>query len=246
MSQLEPLAAAVCEAPDDLARRRAYALAARATDPDRAAFIELQLEHHAARQRGEEPDDRSARDLVQRHGPTWAGPHVTAAARRYAFYAGFVELVEIEAARLLANATTLVQHAPLRHLRVRKLKGQVAALAHLPLLGQVVSLDVAGCQLDDADVAALVASPHLRGLRLLTLSANPLGVDALRAVGHADLPSLKFVDADSTDAALVVRASDWDGSTLEVSWTRARTLLRGELGARPWLDHQHKPHVDAL
>jgi hypothetical protein len=112
-----------------------------------------------------------------------------------------------------------------------------------PELAQIVSLDVAGCQLRDEDVAALVASPHLRRLRLLTVANNPVAMSALRAIGRADLPELRFVDAAMTDAALVVQCSDDEG---DLAWTRARAELRAELGARPWLDARVKPHVDAL
>jgi hypothetical protein len=54
------------------------------------------------------------------------------------------------------------------------------------------------------------------------------------------------VDSTGTEAPLVIRTSDWDGSIPEVSWTRARKLLVNELGHRPWLDAQDVPWVDEL
>ena len=91
-----------------------------------------------------------------------------------------------------------------------------------------------------------MASPHLRGLRVLRISNNPIGLDAMRAIGRADLPALRFVDAMSTSAPLTVAMSDWNGSTPDVDWTRARGTLVDELGHLPWLDLKIEPSQDAI
>jgi len=250
-----PLLAAVCGHPENEALRLAYATEIKASDPDRALLIELQLEHRAARRRGIEPDQRRVRELVAAHGARWAGWLIPGVAQRYEFYGGFVELLEVDAAKLLSSSPYLIaQHAPIRHLRVRQAKAHVDELAGLDrfgglvlkMLSRLVSLDVSNCELEDADIETLVRSPHLGGLRMLDISGNPTGIGALRAIARAGLPALQYVDAEMTRAPLLIHITDTDGSIRESTWTSLRATLVAEFGHRPWLDAQRKPHLDSL
>ena len=240
--------AAIIAAPTDPAPRHAFAAAIRAKDPTYADFIERQLAVRDLRRSGTEPEPAATRglyQLAQRHGATWAGP-IARKVDYFGFWGGFVEEIALDAEKLLATARELVTLAPIRHLSIRALAGAASKVAQLPILAQLASLDIGSSGVSDDDVAAIVASPHLAKLRLLRLTKNNIGIAALRAVGAAQLPALAFVEASSTDGALVVESEDWGGSTTQLAWTRNRRTLVAELGHRPWLDAQVEPSLDTL
>jgi len=234
----------VCAAPEDMAPRRAYATAVKASDPERAQLIDLQLALREARRAGKDPDATAARELVRKHGATWAGA-LAKQVDYFMFWGGFVEEIEVDLAKLLA--TDVGQLAPIRHLRVRRIAGKIGSLAGLPLLAQIRSLDVQSCRLTDVDIAELVASPHLRSLRLLRIGNNPeVTLDGLRMIARANLPELVFVDSSQTGAALTVETSDWGSSRPEISFTRAQGTLVDEVGKLPWLVAEVEPSLDAI
>ena len=242
MSQLETLLAAICADPEDMAPRHAYAAAVKPADPERARLIDLQLALRDARRAGKDPDARHSRELVKQHGAAWAGP-LANEVDYYMFWGGFVEEIEVDAPGLLATDVRAL--APIRHLRVRRLVPRVAEIAKLPLLAQCRSLDVQSCRLQDADVAELVASPLLRGLRILRVGHNhDLTLDGLRTIARAELPELVFVDSTGTQAELVTRNAEWGRS--DVAFTPAHEQLVDEFGERPWLIAQHEPSLDAI
>ena len=241
--------AAVLAAHEDAAPRRAFAESVRSSDPARAELVDRQLELRELRRNGTTPDpalETAVRALVQRNGRAWAGP-IAAMVDYFEFWGGFVEEIKLDATALLVSAGRLAKLAPIRHLSIRKLAGSAAAVAQLPILGQLASLDIGSSGISDSDLAALVASPRLAGLRLLRVLNNPnVTIAGLRAVGAANLPALRFVESSRTDAPLVVRSEDWDGTVTELAWTRVRTTLVAELGHRPWLDAQVEPSLDTL
>ena len=242
MSQLDSLLAAICADPEDMAPRRAYAAAIQPIDPERAQLIDLQLALRDARRAGKDPDARHSRELIRNRGAAWAGPLATHV-DYYMFWSGFVEEIEVDAAALLA--TDFRALAPIRHLRVRRLVPRVAEIAKLPLLAQCHSLDIQSCRLTDVDLAELVASPLVRGVRILRVGNNPeVTLDGMRMIARADLPDLVFVDSTGTQAELVTRASAWDGS--EATFTRAHAQLVDEFGERPWLMARDEPSLDAI
>jgi hypothetical protein len=244
MSQLDSLMAAVCAAPEDMAPRHAYAAAVKASDPDRAKLIELQLAIRDARRAGKDPHATAARELVRKHGASWSGA-LASQVDYFMFWGGFVEEIEVDLAKLVA--TDYASLAPIRHLRARRVAGKVGTLASLPLLSQLRSLDVQSCRLTDVDIGELVASPRLRGLRVLRIGNNPeITLDGLRMIGRADLPELVFVDSSQTGAALTVETSDWGSSRPEISFTRAQGTLVDELGKLPWLVAEHEPSLDVI
>ena len=248
MSRLDALLVAVHAAPDDDAPRRAFANAVRGSDPARAQLIDLQLAARATRRQGGTPstvDQKTATELVRQHAQRWAGELHTLTPR-YWFWGGFPEHVEIAASALLANASRLTAAAPVRHLRLTGSKGLVRELASLPLMEQLASLDLTSNGIDDVDVGELVASPRLHRIRKLILTANPISLDAHRAIARASLSSLRFVEAAETAAPLVIRAQDWSGDTTDVAFTRARGTLVQEVGHRPWLDALDEPSLDVV
>jgi hypothetical protein len=237
----------VLAAPHDMAPRRAYADAIRATEPDRAALIDHQLALREAHRSGTAPADRdasAARDLIRRFGDRWCGP-IASAVDTYTYWGGFIEEVRVTADRFSEAAPVLRGFAPVRMLTLTKLRGHLPAVLAEPLLAQLVALDVGENGLTDDDVAAIAATPALRGLAVLRIAGNvDCGYPALRAL--AALPALRFVDADDTKTPLRIRSADWEGGSTEVNYTAAQERLEHELGKRPWLDALERPSNHAL
>ena len=245
MSDLTHLLADIIARPTDMAPRRAYADAVRATDHQRAELIDLQLAIRQARRAGTEPPNgQRARALAHGRGKEWA-PKLAPLVTNLGYFGGFVERVEVTPTQLVMSAAALPQLAPIRYLALRDLHGHVGKIASLPILARLVSLDVSSCNLDDAEIAALVASPHLANLVVFWVNNNPIGADALRAIGRASLPALRYVETAQTDAELVRRYEE-DGRITHLEPTTLGATLGAELGPRPWLVAQDPPSLDAL
>lgn len=73
----------------------------------------------------------------------------------------------------------------LRHVEMGPNGGR--ALAALPAMQFVESLDLDGNMLGDAGLAALASSPHLTRIRVLTLRDNRIGDDGVRALARSPL-----------------------------------------------------------
>ncbi|MBS2030691.1 MAG: hypothetical protein JST54_22495 [Deltaproteobacteria bacterium] len=245
MPDVDALLAAVCAAPDDMAPRRAFADAVRSADSDRAKLIDVQLDNRERRRRGEDVDPSGARSLIILNGERWAGA-LAKQVSSFEYWGGFVEEIRVKAPKLFASWSTLVRLAPIRHLRVEGDSTVIGELATLPLLSQLRSLDVSFCRLKDADVTKLVASTRLRGLRMLVLSHNPdISMDALRAVARAELPELKYVGLDGTNAALFDEWYD-QGVLYDVKTTVVYDTLLEEFGSLPWLKRVDAPSCDVI
>lgn len=244
MSDLERLNAAVVAAPTDPAPRRAYADAVRPTDRSRAELIDLQLAIRDARRAGQQPSSdqtNRARALAHGRGKAWAGK-LASLVQDLTYYGGFVELVRVTPTQLAAS---LFKQAPIRHLTLRGLHGHVDEVAKLPVLANLVSLDVNSNQLTDAEVAALVASAHLRGLQVLRINNNAVGMEALRAIGRA-LPDLRYVETMETEAPLIERSQDAVDGSSDARFTGVQGALLKEFPNRAWLKTLDEPHLDAL
>ena len=246
MSQLDSLLAAVCAAPEDMAARRAYAAAVKSSDPARAKLIDLQLAIREARRRGEDPDTAEASALVRQHGEAWAGT-LARQTEYIGYWGGFVEEIEVSAMKLIASHGAFARLAPLRHFRIRELRGHVAETAALPILAQARSLDVQSCRLTDVDLAELVRSPRIRGVRILRVGNNPeITIDGLRMVARADLPDLRFVETQLSGAPLIDITSDWTGAVTSIDYTSVRDTLVDEFGHLKWLDAGREPSQDVI
>jgi hypothetical protein len=241
------LLAEVLAAPHDLAPRRAYARAVRANDPERAALIDLQLAIREARRAGLSPPERDlseARALLRRFGDRWSGP-VRQVADDVSYWGGFAEEIRVTGARLPEVAALMRDVAPVRMLTVTKLRGHLQALLDEPRFAQLVALDVGENGLSDADVAALAAAPALRGLAVLRIAGNlDCGYAALRAL--AQLPALRFVDADDTRTPLRLSTLDAISGEVTLDYTAAQGVMEAELGPLPWLEALTRPSNHAL
>ncbi len=244
---VEPLLAPVLAAPNDLAPRRAYADAVRASDPDRAALIDHQLAIRQARRAGApsaERDESAARDLVRRFGDRWCAPilHVV---DDYSYCGGFVEEIRVTGAHLPEVAMVMRRFAPVRMLTVTNLRGHLPALLGEPRFAQLVALDVGENGLSDADIEAIAAAPALRGLAVLRIAGNvECGYAALRALTR--LPALRFVDADDTRTPLRISSLDAVSGQVDVDYTAAQERMEAELGTLPWLEALARPSNHAL
>jgi hypothetical protein len=238
--------APVLAAPNDLAPRRAYADAVRATDPERAAFIDRQLAIRQALRSGvpaAEQDESIARELVRRFGARWSAAVLGVDA--YSYYGGFIEEVRVTGARLAAVADVMRHAAPVRMLNVSRLRGHLPELLGEPMFAQLVALDVGENGLVDADIAAIAAAPALRGLAVLRIAGNlDCGYPSLRAL--ANLPALRFVDADDTRTPLRITTLDAVSGHVERDYTAAQGVMEDELGDLPWLQTLVRPSNHAL
>ena len=243
----EPSIVPVLRAPHDVAPRRAYADAVRATDPDRAALIDRQLAIREARRAGtpsSERDQSAARDLIRRFGDRWCGA-VRSVADEYAYYGGFVEELRVTGARLGSVAEIMRRVAPVRMLTVTNLRGHLPDLLGEPMFAQLVALDVGENGLVDADIAAIATAPALRGVEVLRIAGNvDCGYGALRAL--AKLPALRFVDADDTRTPLRIRSMDAVDGSIELDYTAAQGTIEAELGPLPWIEALSRPSNHAL
>jgi uncharacterized protein (TIGR02996 family) len=204
MSDRDALIAAVLANPDDDLPRLVYAdWCDEHGDPDRAAFIRLQVE--AARAEPFGPAWRSAGDqagrLLNRHYQAWTG-HLRGLARKGKFVRGFVGHVEVEAAQFPDSAVFDLE--PVRsalvlwYTRGRGADGLEAALRS-PRVGRLARLDLANVQPSQFEYDALTGSPYLRGLADLSLRSNPvpprwladfLAGDALPGLAGLDLSDI--------------------------------------------------------
>lgn len=226
--------------PDDMGVRRMYAQSILGSDPVRSELIDTQLDIREALRRGQPADPTKGREAVAKHGAAWAG-QVAKLVDRYAFWGGFVEEVVVSASAM-ANLAAAAKQAPIRHVRVLNLGGKAPQIP-AEVIG-LVGLDVGEQQLGDAAVAAIAAAPWAQRLRYLRIAGNPCGVVGVKTL--AGLKELRFVDATETNAPLVVRSEDWDGSNARVDFTAVREKLVGELGHLPWLDAQDAPTLDTI
>ena len=242
-----PSIAPILAAPNDLAARRAYADAVRPSDPERAALIDRQLAIRQALRAGApaaEHDQSIARDLLRRFGARWS-----AAVRERVdaswYWGGFIEEIQVTGAQLGEVADVMRRLAPVRMLSVTKLRGHLAALLGEPMFAQLVALDVGENGLVDADVAAIAAAPALRGLAVLRIAGNvDCGYPSLRAL--ANLPALRFVDADDTRTPLRIATVDAVSGHVELNDTAAQGVMEDELGALRWLQTLERPSNHAL
>jgi hypothetical protein len=169
---------AIRAAPEDDEPRLAWA---RAEGGPRGELVEIQC----ALARGADAPALRAREaeLLSSFGSEWAAELVFGlGAHRHRFVRGFVEHVEITAARLVRRAPNLAGTL-ISSLRITELEGRLGEVLSLPGLHALRALDLAENQLTNQD-AVLVAEAPLAGLRTLELARNDIddrGVESLAA-----------------------------------------------------------------
>jgi len=181
---------AISAAPEDDEPRLVWA---RAQGGPRGELVEVQC----ALARGDEDPRLAAREaaLLEAYGDEWAAPLTfSIGAHRYRFARGFVEHVEITAARLVRRGAGLrFGHNLIRSLRVIEAEGRIADVLAVPGLAALAALDLSENRLTNRD-AGLIAEAPLGGLRSLELGRNDLddrGVETLaEATGPRRIESL--------------------------------------------------------
>jgi uncharacterized protein (TIGR02996 family) len=253
VASLEALHDAVCAAPDDDARRLAYANAVEPSDPDRAEYIRLTVQLAQWRRTdGGTPDERTkmsvrSRVLLDKHKPAWEANVRALVGSETGFYSGFPEYVSLPAARFLELVPELYRRAPIRHLDLTDVKPIAAALFGSPHLARIASLSMLRSELGDAEVKLLAQSPYLRRLGWLDLSLNSIGEAGLEALAASTrLPRLGYVSlADNRVEDPTPRHADEYDATSAVA-----KALQAKYGPRDWLDARPRstwpPERDAL
>ena len=181
MTDEQALLKAIAEQPDEDTPRLAFAdwldESGGASNHARAEFIRVQVELATA------TDPERIRNLRRREAEAWQ-PH------RYAWRAaipavpginwrgydrGFLTAIDADQMQdFVAHADTLFAAAPVQSVRILRARPRVtSALANLPRLDWLRSLDLTDCEvLTDEDVDLLASSPGVKNLRVLRLGRN--------------------------------------------------------------------------
>ena len=157
---------------------------------------------------------------------------------------GFVALVELDADAFLANSGQLFALQPIQHADVTAAKPVFSAFCTTPALSHLRSLNLVQNQLDDHDARLLADSRHIRNLRWLDLSFNPIGMAGLEAfAASTNVPHLQFLglrtplieDPVSRDSV------DWDGTRHENPAPASQVAVEAKYGRKQWLHPAEEP-----
>ena len=248
MSDRDALLAAVCAAPDDDTPRLVLAdWLDENGDPDRAAYIRAAV----ARDR-EEPWSPAWRAAHRRFEPLHAravdpaGPgkgwaaHLKGRVKAWTFARGMIGGITVFSKRFVAEGERFLAADPIRAVKFVTLasaSGSVkpAALFACPHLARLTDLNLDNSELDFEAVGDLARSPHLRGLRVLSLGGrNPFG-PYLAAELRGLLPALTalhfpgntaFADAE----ALRLARGPGDGGLTVLNLNGTRVTAAGVAG----------------
>jgi uncharacterized protein (TIGR02996 family) len=244
----EELVVAILADPDADAPRIAFAEWAATHDPPRAELVQLQLADRDARRRyGRSVEAaRSAEVLLARHGAAWAAP-VSMIATEPSFGRGFVEGVTLDVPTFLARAAELYAIAPIRGVTFVDAGPYATALAASPYLERLVAIEFRNRTrpLGDDGLRALVSSPYLGKLAMLSLPFNDIGRSGVEALAAAALPRLAYVALGNnpTDNPVDEYSEDWSSGliiTNSVTRTAFGRELEARYGERAWL---HAPEL---
>ena len=241
LSDRDALLAAVRAAPDDDLPRLVYAdWCEDHGDPDRAAFVRLQVERDRAEPYS--PTWRAAAERAQqlgsRHHPAWTA-HLRGQVRKARFVRGFVGHVLLDADQFPDSAA--LDAEPIRSAQVVRHPGRwavdLAAAFASPRLARLTALDFTYTYLSEPEYDALFGSPHLRGLTDLSLRNNPVPPQRLVDFFAGDaLPNLAGLDlTDNANLRVAVaeglaraghrRLRRLDLSGVQFSWENLQRVL---------------------
>jgi uncharacterized protein (TIGR02996 family) len=175
----QELLRAIVQNPEDDAARLAFAEEIRASEPDRALFVELQIEQARERRPVHVRASTNKDPLLVRHDDEW-----TRTLAKYVTYwrydRGFVTRVTIDPHLFLEYGEWLMSNAPIRHVWFSRPEDDdlpIAALAESPLLETLEGIHfMSDVTLDDGSLIALAEGGHLE--RLLDFGLHdrrPLG-----------------------------------------------------------------------
>lgn len=190
--------AAIIEAPDDDTPRLIYADWLEEQGDERAELIRVQCE----RARTDDRDPRCVeleyreRRLLAKYRNVWAKP-LRPWSRNTEFERGLVERVALPAETWINDGPQVLSAAPVRHVKLTRVKDRAGALAQCPHLAPLKSLGLRDGQLGLARLRTFLASPWIRRLEALDVSFNGLGASAMREIAGCDtLGSLKRLGVD--------------------------------------------------
>ncbi len=240
----------VLDDPDNLEPRMRYADFIRESNPDRARFIELQIEKFKLRREaGEINIDRwlttcrEARKLLEDNEKEWA-KDVANQVEVLLFFRGFIEYSKLDAKQFLAIGRRLYALAPIRYLDLTGVKPVIDQLFSSELLRQTVGLYIADQDLGDDGMKRLTDCPHLGKVAMLEIDGNNIGQPGLDALAaSANLPSLEYVNfhnnlvPDPTDTYAVEPIA---GYNTDPQPSEGGQKLERKFGYQKWL---HGPQL---
>jgi hypothetical protein len=243
MTQYEQLLTTVTSNVQDDAARLAFAAHIRNTEPDRAHFIEDQIEG-AKRRRAQRGHVYVAEHpLLRTHGAAWSRM-IAKYTRRWIFDRGFIAKVEMEPYMFLEYGEWLMLNYPIQVVELRKPDSgtfPTAELADSPLLAKLEGLAIRDVKLENADVERLVTSPHLERIQYLVVSNR--SVDAAIYDMVAASPRLRGILALSLEGSgpgqryADTGRDDMQGRAVH-AWTDLSSKgkeLEQKYGYLPWL-----------
>ena len=244
MSSPTALFARILAEPGDDAVRREFADALGSGSP-RAEFIKLQLA--IARGAASAGDRRRHGELFREHGVEWAG-WIAKVADSYLFRTGFIEHLEMKAAKFVEYAWRLFEAAPIRDVRLTGVLSapEVLDSAHF---GRLRSLNLMRQNLNDEAAARLAASPGIRGLRWLSLANNRIGMDGLLALLRSpNLRDLHHLDFDSNlvESPVGRMLEDDRGGVYGEQIPELGKRLQAEHPEVRWLKNSYRPSPQEL
>ncbi|MEZ5426526.1 MAG: TIGR02996 domain-containing protein [Pyrinomonadaceae bacterium] len=124
--------------------------------------------------------------LRQTYSAGWAGTIATLV-EDFTFNRGFIEMVTVSARRFLENAEQLLALAPIRHLKLTEVRSAASELFVSPYLGDIISMEIERCGLNDEYLKMLAESPVLKHLKWLSVAENDIGLDGADALAGSDL-----------------------------------------------------------
>lgn len=242
--ELDRLFQEIIEHPELDAPRWAYAKVLRTTDPERAEFIELELELAAmtAKERAKAFRKQSRRDkLLIKHANEWIEP-IAEFIEGFQFHRGFVAEVELSARGFLEHHEALLARAPIQHLILTDAATAFDELMQSPALMQIRSIVLTRQSIGDAGVEQLVKSPYVRELRWLSLSYNKLTRRSSELLVKTDnLPFIKFISLSDNPFAPGLEYWLDQGVIIDSEPNEDMKDLEAEYGPVEWLHHYGGP-----
>lgn len=247
MSSYQDLLAKVTGNPEDDAPRLAFASEIRSSEPDRATFIETQVQQAKSRRNARDPAILSPKHpLLVKHELEW-GRTFAKYTRSYQFDRGFITMVEMDPYMFLEYGEWLFINAPIRTVQFASPESgafPMTELAASPLLEHLDVISFYGPELSDGELLDLAQSPCLKRLQFLELNnkqetstavyeafaAHPATREMLQFVVRTlkNFPGQVFADTGRDDMS---------GAAVE-DWSEMRAAgkaLENTYGYIPWL-----------
>jgi uncharacterized protein (TIGR02996 family) len=187
-----------------------------------------------------------ADEAQRQHRATWAAA-IARIASSYRFDRGFIEYIALPARAFLDHADALFAQAPIRHLDLSGARPLLGELFASPWLGQLRSLGLDDCALEDADIHLLAASPYLHELRWLSLTHNRLhraGAEVL--VSAKNVPKLAYAGFLGNLFEPNEQYSFDSGYVVDAGLPADGRLLEALHGPIRWLHHAATSVSDAV